>query len=520
MQKSRFRVSLMLALIFCSPQISAAGTAAPKANVLPELGAAALPSEFSLSITDTIPVSSLASGNFTRFSLGESHTCGITTDGVAHCWGSDNNGRVGDGGAVGGNLVSPVAVDIGDIIGATTFDIISTRHDHTCGLTTDQVVYCWGRDGNGQVGDGGDTSFTVSSPRAVVVSEISGANTFSFVETGWDHTCGITTDGFVYCWGNDGNGRVGDGGTIGDDIVSPVAVDTSGISGAKTFSAISTSHEHTCGITTDDVAYCWGHDGQGQVGDGGTDLFGIASPVAVDVSGIPGAKTFSKIDAGWDHTCGITTDGVAYCWGHDKQGRVGDGGQTGQDILSPVAVDTSGITGAKTFIMISAAHEHTCAITTDEVAYCWGHDANGRVGDGGDMGSNIASPVKVDTSGITGAKTFSSIDTKRNHTCGITTDGVAYCWGHDANGRVGNGGDTGRNIASPVAVDTTTIPGDQTFSEIFAGREHTCGITTDRFAYCWGNDNQGRVGDGGASGANIASPAAVDTSLIPGEPTF
>src|SRR5690606_30591111 len=159
---------------------------------------------------------------------------------------------------------------------------------------------------------------------------------------GGAHTCGLTSDGVAYCWGSDLYGQIGDGGTS-QDSKSPVAVDVSGITGATTFVQLAAGEHHTCGLTSDGVAYCWGSDGSGRLGDGGTSQ-NSQSPVAVDVSGIAGATSFVQLAAGQAHTCGLSSAGVAYCWGSDGSGRLGDGG-TSQSSQSPVAVDVSGITG-------------------------------------------------------------------------------------------------------------------------------------------------------------------------------
>jgi alpha-tubulin suppressor-like RCC1 family protein len=118
--------------------------------------------------------------------------------------------------------------------------------------------------------------------------------------------------------------------------------------------------------------------------------------VAVDTALISEAKTFSQISAGGSHTCGITTDGVAYCWGLDRWGQLGDG-ESNQNKQSPEAVDTAPITGTKTFSQISAGEDHTCCTTTVHEPYCWGSDGKGKLGNSGSP-NYYTSPVAVDVS--------------------------------------------------------------------------------------------------------------------------
>ena len=362
------------------------------------------------------------------------------------------------------------------------FDLmtLATGDSHSCKLTAEGQAYCWGRDSYGQLGDGSDSPDICSDnpcsqiPVLVDNSMFSGDEAFVYISGGCNHTCGITTKGRAYCWGSDVYGQLGEGVRspqvcgVGSEACSqfPFPVDTSGVTGEKEFVSISGGNHHTCGLTTDGKAYCWGSDFYGQIGDGVTSLSSNI-PVPVETSGITGEKAFVSITVGDSHSCGLTTDGQVYCWGRDYFGQLGDGGSS-TDSLTPVPVNTSGVTGDKSFVFISAGQWNTCGLTTEGRAYCWGSDQFGQLGDG----SNIIdecnsfpcsqSPILVDTSVVTGGKAFIFLTGGCFHSCGLTDEGQAYCWGRDSSGQLGNGG-TSNDSQIPVLVDTSGITGQKAF---------------------------------------------------------
>lgn len=329
---------------------------------------------------------------------------------------------------------------------------------HTCGRTPADLAYCWGNGTDGQLGNG-----DLNSQSAPV--RVRGGLSFSLVQAGGRHSCGLTTAAEAHCWGYNGSGQLGNG-TSGPFLQEPLPV---AVEGGLELSVLSTGTNHTCGITTDGTAYCWGENSSGRLGDGSTVDRVAPVPVAGDLSLV-------SISAGGPHTCGLTASGEAYCWGRNDDGQLGDGTNAQSD--TPVAV-----VGDLDFTGIFLGPRHSCATTSANQAYCWGRNTHGQLGDGSTTAANVPTSVA-------GNLEFTRLALGFNHSCGITPDGSAHCWGWGERGQLGNGDTADATVPTAVA-------GDISFRSITTGSFHSCGISTGDIVYCWGDNASGQVGDGG-----------------------
>jgi alpha-tubulin suppressor-like RCC1 family protein len=257
----------------------------------------------------------------------------------------------------------------------------------------------------------------------------------TLLSKGWKHvaansgtTCAIATNDQIYCWGSN---SIGQTGNI-DTVPSPTArqVDISGILKDKKFQSITAGMGHFCAIADDNNAYCWGGSNNGSLGDGAKISSGgwvVSEPVAVDTSGVLKGKTIKSITAGSFHTCAIASDDNAYCWGYNTWGQLGDA--TEKTVSVPVAVNTSGALNGKTIKSIAAGESYTCAIASDDKVYCWGKNWYNQLGQGIPEGGISTTPTAVDTKGVLNGKTILSISAGSNFTCVITSEYKTYCWG-------------------------------------------------------------------------------------------
>src|SRR6185437_3614703 len=208
-------------------------------------------------------------------------------------------------------IVGQTAVTVtGSGGGAFRLALLTAGYRHTCGLTVTGAEYCWGSNSDMELGDG--TAIDRSTPTAVAMPA---GVSFTNAVAGWSHSCGLTAAGRAYCWGDNAVGQLGDGTVIA--ALTPVAA---AMPAGVSFASLSADGASTCGSTTAGAAYCWGDNAQGQLGDGST--ISSLTPIAV---AMPGGVSFRSLAVSFFHTCGLSTAGAAYCWGYNGVGELGDG---------------------------------------------------------------------------------------------------------------------------------------------------------------------------------------------------
>lgn len=304
--------------------------------------------------------------SLTAVSAGDSSACGVASDGRAYCWGSNNEGQLGDGEISQG---APPHL----VTSALRFSTVSVGGFHACALTTNGSAYCWGQDRFGELGDGRVENS--STPIPVVVDQSGGSPvSFAVISADSTHTCGVTTSGLTYCWGLNSRGQLGSTAateTCANGLVCSTAPLLVNAPPGVQFTTVSAGADHSCAIATTGAAYCWGANDLGQLGTGATGSGG-ATPVLVS-----GGLVFTQITSGSRFTCALTQSGAAYCWGDNSNLTLGVGPFSGGDGVraSPVLVQ-----GGLVFAQLSAGNSHVCGVTVTGAAYCWGSNLYGALG--------------------------------------------------------------------------------------------------------------------------------------------
>jgi hypothetical protein len=258
---------------------------------------------------------------------------------------------------------------------------------------------------------------------------------------GYAFSCGLSRKGFAYCWS---------GGAA-------AAGQLDRLPGGLRFASLSAGPYHACAVTAAGDGYCFGDNSEGELGVGAKGQFSqFPEPVS-------GGHKFRAISAGEQHSCGLTTAGKAYCWGRRWRDY-------------PVAVR-----GDQTFESIASGDDFGCALAKGR-AWCWGDNYHGQLGrsDGVRSSTWVPAPVSMEA-GIS----LTQISSGRWHSCAVTSQGQALCWGNNEYGQAGNS----EQLAA------TAIP-NLKFLSVAAGDESTCGIARDGRAWCWGIANYGALGAG------------------------
>ena len=361
--------------------------------------------------------------------------------------------------AGGLSIAQPVAA-------ATSSPVVALAagDEHTCALYADGAVQCWGANDFGQLGNPDVESSAVPVPVRLPADAEAVA-----IDTGAFHTCAVTRDHRVYCWGSNGYGQLGIGSSASQ--ASPVLVTLA--PSAAVVSDVTAGGFTTCVSMSNGTAQCWGRNQYGEVGDATRTMRNTPTPV----TGITDAL---DIDAGTNHVCVLRSVGRAQCWGRSADGRTGD----------PTFADVA---------EISAGGAHTCMRTTVGGLRCWGLNNYGQL-----TPNNIdAGIVRVSAGGA--------------HTCVATDGGIVRCWGDASFGQLG--------LANVVVEGRSVL-------EAVAGTRHTCARLDDSSVWCWGDSVAGQAGDHSltlsASPVNLIvgvppaapspEPSPVDPEPMPSQP--
>jgi alpha-tubulin suppressor-like RCC1 family protein len=355
---------------------------------------------------------------------------------------------------------------------------------HVCASSgVDNLIRCWGDNGDGGLGDG--TLTTQSQPMTVVLPGANGSNVWISPSAGSEFSCGLDGANHAFCWGYNADGELGNGGTAAQSTAVAV-LNATGV--AK----ISSGYLHSCALTTGGTVACWGANDSGQLGNN--------NAATMNKAVVPAIDGVTDIAAGAFHTCAIKTSGTmpssttgVYCWGSNSAQQLGT--TTAGNTLVPTLM-SSGFPSQP--VQIVAGREHTCVLLTGSAGaqvQCWGDDYNGELGDNmTDMGG--ATPVNV--IGLTNATYLSA---RSRATCAVRYDGTAACWGQDLRGELGDG-NVNNSSSNIVAVKNLT-----NVEYIERGDDFSCATKTDGTVWCWGTNDRGQLGQGTALQKAMLTPS-------------
>jgi alpha-tubulin suppressor-like RCC1 family protein len=393
-----------------------------------------------------LPVQQMASG--------AAHTCAVVDKGAVMCWGFNGNGRIGIGTALTSNVPVPV-------VSLTSATELAVGSDHTC-ANAEAGTVCWGDNGYGQVGTVNSALLATSTPLASLQQGLTG------LIAGASHTCGIASNGDVFCFGYDSNGQLGNGSTA--NSASGVRM---GAGVGLTAVALAAGTAHTCSLADSGVVSCVGYNAYGQLGNGTTSTSTIPVNVVDADGGLTGVK---GIAAGYDESCAATPTKV-YCWGLNVNGQTGDG-----TTATPVTVATPAIVlDAGIPISFAIGSDHACAVLSNHDVECWGAGGDGQLGDG-NSSQQALTPVQATTNAI-------QVAAGANHSCALHGDGKVDCWGYGLLGEIGNGQNANQPSPTPVTGITTAVA-------IRASGDTTCVLLQDGTVQCWGYNPDGQLGNG------------------------
>jgi hypothetical protein len=262
-------------------------------------------------------------------------------------------------------------------------------NEHSCAVLSGGTVKCWGLNGAGQLGDG------TTNNRLTPVGVTGLDSGVALVSSGPSHNCAVEIGGSAKCWGYNGYCQLGDG--TSNNRRTPVSV----VGLASGVASIAAGQSHSCAVLSSGAAKCWGGNGNGELGDGTTNV--RSTPVGV----VGLASGVASIAAGGSHSCAVLSSGALKCWGSNQQGQLGDGTQSTS--ITPV-----GVVGlASGVVSIADGIYHSCAVLSERTAKCWGG------------GPDFYVATDICRQGV------QSLAVGWAHTCVSLSIGTAYCWGRE-----------------------------------------------------------------------------------------
>ena len=429
---------------------------------------------------------------------------------------------------------------------------VSTNYQHSCALHQDGKISCWGRNRNGQLGNG-QSGDDANSSVPVQVKDITDAKA---VTTGGENSCAVHEDGAISCWGNNYDGQLGNGQS-GEDVFSSIPVEVAGITDAK---AVSAGWDYSCALHQDGTVSCWGHSFTGQLGGTHDEEFQAEIEELIEEAEQPGASSTlteellrlrlqvyaqayalvpvriegitdaTSIASNSRHSCALREGGTISCWGNNRSGQLGNrkSRDDGAEPHSSVPVEVAGITDATA---IAAGQDHSCAVHRSGTVSCWGNNYNGQLGNGQSQDYENRSvsykygPYSWMPTGVAGITDAVAISAGGEHSCAVHQTGAISCWGNNWHGQLGNGqggtddagfAEIANDFYSPLPVSVVGIT-DST--AITTGLLHTCALHRTGAVSCWGDTGYGQLGNGQsgyiyASAVPLAVVGVVDATAI------
>ena len=394
---------------------------------------------------------------------------------------------------------------------------------------SDGNAYAWGYNHFGQLGDGTKTDRTtpvmVRKPDRKTYPDLPADFTYVQVSAGGSHSLAVGSDGNAYAWGYNHFGQLGDGTKT--DRTTPVMVRKPDrktypdLPADFTYVQVSAGGSHSLAVGSDGNAYAWGYNHFGQLGDGTT--ASQTTPVKVEkLADAPVDFTYVQVSAGGDHSLALGSDGNAYAWGYNGNGQLGNNETTDssvpvlvRDPASP-ADKSKGLKAAQ----VSAGYQHSLALGSDGNAYAWGWNLQGELGNNmGGYGAYATVPAYVRDPASPANKSkglkATQVSAGYAHSLALGSDGYAYAWGSDTDGQLGdNTSGYGAYATVPAYVRDPASPANKSkglkATQVSAGYAHSLALGSDGYAYAWGSDTDGQLGDNTSGyGAHTTVPVPV-----------
>lgn len=448
---------------------------------------------------------------FTHLSSGRYNNCALSFEGELWCWGPDYGGKLGNKDK-GASIIPeriPIVINppeeesltcnLNDGNCSSNYTKLTATGGSICGLTQENQLWCWGSNSENQLGIA-SINYSILPRHLNSISELEPTPDFIDVSMGNLHTCAISDDNKGWCWGKGEYGQLanGESGDAGIQSEYPSQISAPANLGRDlSLTQISSGVFHSCGLDDENKIWCWGDNEYGQLGTRNNELANLPTKIDHDPLELGNELNFTAVSSGNYHSCGLDTENKIWCWGYNQSGQLGISNNDDTNQPTKINHDPQNTGNEIEFIYLNASRNHSCAIDFFNKAWCWGLNNSYQLGISEDLDeSNL--PIKIDhlPDGFQDEVSFQLIHSSYTNSCGIDLENRLWCWGKDENGKLGNGEiSITRKLTQ---VENQPLGPEQIplrFIDVKQGYNFSCAISTHNEVWCWGFDGQGQLGN-------------------------